>query len=128
QVDLGLNIEFAVNNPNIESVTFSSLDALAYYHGFHQKPIGGGTLHNLHIGSNSVTHFQFPFTLHINLIDRQDQDVILRLLSDCGIGGEPQQKIKLDYRVVATVQVVGISIHIPIANTVDFDCPINVSL
>lgn len=124
-VNLGVNLGFSVNNPNIESITFSSLNAKAFYHGYDDTSIGGGTLHDLHISSNAVTNIQFPFTLKVNMTSQRDQVIVSKLLSDCGIGSGEQQKIKLDYKVLATIDIIGLSIHIPFSNAVDFDCPMN---
>ncbi|KAG0748020.1 hypothetical protein G6F57_002008 [Rhizopus arrhizus] len=123
-LNLGLDLGFSVNNPNIESVTFTSLEAQVYYHGFNNVTIGQGSLNDLHISSNAITNIQFPFTLSIDPSNKDDTAIATKLLSDCGIGGN-QEKINLDYKLVATVKVVGISIHVPFSSSVDFDCPMS---
>ncbi|KAG1441564.1 hypothetical protein G6F56_011424 [Rhizopus delemar] len=59
------------------------------------------------------------------MTSQRDQVIVSKLLSDCGIGSGEQQKIKLDYKVLATIDIIGLSIHIPFSNAVDFDCPMN---
>ncbi|EIE86283.1 hypothetical protein RO3G_10994 [Rhizopus delemar RA 99-880] len=123
-LNLGLDLGFSVNNPNIESVTFTSLEAQVYYHGFNNVTIGQGSLNDLHISSNAITNIQFPFTLSIDPSNKDDTAIATKLLSDCGIGGN-QEKINLDYKLQATVKVVGISIQVPFSSSVNFDCPMS---
>ncbi|KAI9474100.1 MAG: hypothetical protein EXX96DRAFT_580594 [Benjaminiella poitrasii] len=122
--NLNLVLGFTVNNPNIESVTFKTLVATATYHGDNTK-IGGGTLNDLHIGSNSVTNFTFPFDISMNLLATETQLVASKIMSDCGIGGGTAQDIQLDYKVVATVSIIGIPISVPYSSTISFKCPID---
>ncbi|CAO3643813.1 unnamed protein product [Mucor hiemalis] len=63
KVNLNVSLGFTVNNPNVESATFSTLTATAFYHG-DTTELGGGTLHDLYIGSHSVTNISFPFALN----------------------------------------------------------------
>lgn len=84
-------------------------------------------MNDLHISSNAITTIQFPFTIMIDIASQEDQAIVFKLMSDCGLGGNRQEKIRLDYRVEATIDIIGLSIQIPYSDTVDFDCPMNVS-
>ncbi|ORE05554.1 hypothetical protein BCV72DRAFT_242718 [Rhizopus microsporus var. microsporus] len=124
-LSVNASLGFTVNNPNIESITFTSLDAEIYYHGYGNTSIGQGSIKDLHISSNGYTNFVFPFTLKVDITSPQDQAIASKLMSDCGIGGGQAQKINLDYKVVATVNIIGISIHVPYSSSASFDCPMN---
>ncbi|KAI7907884.1 uncharacterized protein BX663DRAFT_464308 [Cokeromyces recurvatus] len=122
--NLNLMLGFIVNNPNIASVTFKTLAATANYHGDNTQ-IGGGTLSDLHIGSNSITTISFPFDISLNLLSQETQTIAAKIISDCGIGGGTAKDIQLDYNVIATVSILGVAISIPYSNTVSFKCPID---
>jgi hypothetical protein len=49
--------------------------------------------------------------------------VVQNILQDCNSG----QDIPLDYKIVATVNIIGIPINIPISNTINVACPLDVS-
>ncbi|KAI8639958.1 hypothetical protein BD408DRAFT_391498 [Parasitella parasitica] len=122
--NMNVSLGFTVSNPNIESVTFKSLVATAYYHG-DDTELGGGTLNDLHIGSHSITNISFPFTIAMDLMADTTKSVVTRLMSDCGIDGSATKDINLDYKVVATVSIIGIPISVPFSSSVSFACPIN---
>ncbi|KAI7894895.1 uncharacterized protein EV154DRAFT_414404 [Mucor mucedo] len=126
-VNLNVSLGFVVNNPNIESVTFTTLVATANYHG-DTTPLGGGTLHDLHIGSHSVTNISFPFAMSIDVTNNNNIAVLSKIMADCGLGGGTAKDIQLDYKVVATVTIIGVPISVPVSNTIGFKCPIDVSL
>jgi hypothetical protein len=64
----------------------------------------------------------------MNVLDPGTQAVVSKLMSDCGVGGGSAQNINLDYKVVATVSIIGIPISIPYSSSVSFKCPIDVSI
>lgn len=49
--------------------------------------------------------------------------VLQKILNDC----QTNTKIPLDYKVVATVTVIGIPISVPVSNTIQVPCPLDVS-
>lgn len=53
--------------------------------------------------------------------------VMSKMMADCGLGGATKKDIKLDYKIVATVHIIGIPISVPISNSISFACPIDVS-
>ncbi|KAI8079606.1 uncharacterized protein B0P05DRAFT_541307 [Gilbertella persicaria] len=124
--NLNISLGFTVKNPNIESVTFKTLTATANYHG-DTTQLGTGTLNDLHIGSNSITNISFPFNISLNLLASETQTVVTKLMSDCGLSGGTAKDIQLDYKVVATVSIIGIPISIPFSSSASFKCPIDVS-
>ncbi|CAO3657518.1 unnamed protein product [Mucor hiemalis] len=126
-VNLNVSLGFTVKNPNIESVTFSTLTATAFYHG-DTTELGGGTLHDLHIGSHSVTNIDFPFSISMDVTNSQTQVIAAKMMADCGLGGGTAGNINLDYKVVATVKIIGIPISVPYSSSVGFKCPLGVSI
>ncbi|KAG1444545.1 hypothetical protein G6F56_010257 [Rhizopus delemar] len=102
-----------------------NLGFTVYYHGFNNTSIGSGTLNDLHISSNAHTNIQFPFLISIDASNNNSKTIATQLLSDCGVGGATQQKINLDYKVVATVKLFSFNIHVPYSSSVDFDCPMS---
>ncbi|CEG80164.1 hypothetical protein RMATCC62417_14534 [Rhizopus microsporus] len=74
-LNVNASLGFTVNNPNIESITFTSLDAEIYYHGYGNTSIGQGTIKDLHISSNGYTNFVFPFTLKVDITNPQDYPI-----------------------------------------------------
>lgn len=59
----------------------------------------------------------------LDLTSSATQEVAQKLLTDCTSSTD----ISIDYKVVATVSIIGIPISVPISNTVSFACPIDVS-
>jgi hypothetical protein len=64
----------------------------------------------------------------MNVLAPGTQEVVSKIMSDCGIGGGAAQDINLDYKVVATVSILGIPISIPYSSSVGFKCPIDVCI
>lgn len=64
----------------------------------------------------------------MNVLDPGTQAVVSKIMSDCGIGGGTAQDINLDYKVVATVSIIGIPISVPYSSSVGFKCPIDVRI
>lgn len=99
----------------------------AFYHG-DTTELGGGTLHDLYIGSHSVTNISFPFSLVMDVTDSQTRVIAAKMMADCGIGGGTAGNINIDYKVVATVKIIGISITVPYSRSVEIKCPLDVSI
>lgn len=59
----------------------------------------------------------------LDLTSTATQAIAQKLLTDCSSATD----IQIDYKVVATVSIIGIPISVPISNTVSFACPIDVS-
>ncbi|KAG2234452.1 hypothetical protein INT48_007200 [Thamnidium elegans] len=123
-VNLNISLGFTVDNPNIESVTFTTLAATANYHG-DTTQLGEGILHNLHIASYSVTNISFPFNMLVDMTNNNNIAVMSKMMADCGLGGATKKDIKLDYKIVATVHIIGIPISVPVSNSISFPCPID---
>ncbi|CAO3609662.1 unnamed protein product [Cunninghamella blakesleeana] len=126
--NIQFNTNFTVNNPNVESVTFSNIQAVAYYpniagHDLSKSPIGGGNKSDVAIGSYSVTNIIFPFTLHIDATNPTTFPVVNDLLTRCGITGGQRQPIKINYDITPTIKIIGIPISITISSSSSFDCP-----
>lgn len=61
----------------------------------------------------------------MNLMADTTKAVVTKLMSDCGIDGSAAKDINLDYKVVATVSIIGIPISVPFSSSVSFACPID---
>ncbi|KAI7866071.1 hypothetical protein BDF14DRAFT_1882965 [Spinellus fusiger] len=120
-------LSIQVNNPNIESVTFSKIVATAFYPNYHTIPLGGGQKNDVHISSNAITTILFPFSLDIDLSQPAQQSIMTDLLGKCGFLGGDKQQISVDYVVQPTVSIVGIPITFSISNSASFPCPIQAS-
>lgn len=90
--------------------------------------MGEGTLHDLHIGSYSVTNISFPFNMAVDMTNNNNIAVMSKIMADCGLGGATKKDIKLDYKVVATVHIIGIPISVPVSDSISFACPIDASI
>ncbi|KAF7731550.1 hypothetical protein EC973_009314 [Apophysomyces ossiformis] len=119
--NISFQLSISVNNPNIESVTFSNILAKAYYPGYRDHSIGGGQKDNVHISSNAITNIIFPFSLTIG---SADTGILTDILSKCGLLGGAKQNIKVDYDVTPTIKILGIPISPTISNSASFPCPL----
>ncbi|KAI8371485.1 uncharacterized protein BYT42DRAFT_580421 [Radiomyces spectabilis] len=124
-MNLAFKFDIGVNNPNVESITFESIVAKAYYPGFHDLQIGGGQANDVHINSNGITNITFPFDLHVDTADDRYKGIITDLLGKCGLMGGEKQSIKVDYDIIPTVRIIGIAISPTISQSSTFPCPIN---
>lgn len=61
----------------------------------------------------------------MNLMADTTKAVVTKLMADCGIDGSAAKDINLDYKVVATVSIIGIPISVPFSSSVSFACPID---
>lgn len=63
----------------------------------------------------------------VDITNNNNIAVLSKIMADCGLDGSNHPKdIQLDYKVVATVTIIGIPISIPVSNSVSFQCPIDV--
>ncbi|KAI9309497.1 hypothetical protein BJ944DRAFT_258427 [Cunninghamella echinulata] len=126
--NIAFNMNFTVNNPNVESVTFSNIKAVAYYpniagYDLTKTPIGGGNKSDVPIGSYSVSTIIFPFTLNIDATNPTTFPIVNDLLTKCGITGGTKEQIKINYDITPTVKIIGIPISFTISSSSSFDCP-----
>ncbi|KAG0186941.1 Adenosine 5'-monophosphoramidase [Apophysomyces sp. BC1034] len=119
--NISFSLSISVNNPNIESVTFSNIVAKAYYPGYRDHSIGGGQKDGVHISSNAITNIIFPFSISISPADTA---ILTDILSKCGLLGGEKQNIKVDYDVIPTIKILGIPISPTISNSANFPCPL----
>ncbi|KAI9313463.1 hypothetical protein BX666DRAFT_2114524 [Dichotomocladium elegans] len=119
--NLAFNLDISIDNQNIESVTFENVQAKAYYPGV-TNSIGGGTLQNVHISSHAVTKIIFPFTLSINANDPSMAQILLDIMSKCGMTGAEATGITIKYDVIPTVNIIGIKISPTISNSANVPC------
>ncbi|KAI8393819.1 uncharacterized protein BYT42DRAFT_19640 [Radiomyces spectabilis] len=124
-LNMMMNFSISVNNPNIESITFETIEATAFYPGHHDIPLGGGTKKDLHIRSNGVTNFTFPFEVKVDAQQSASKSIAADILTKCGLVGGERQDLTIDYDVKPTVRIVGIPISITLSNKASFPCPID---
>lgn len=65
--------------------------------------------------------------MSIDVTNTNNVAVLSKIMADCGLSGGTAKDIQLDYKVVATVKIIGIPISVPVSNTVAFKCPIDVT-
>ncbi|KAI8878774.1 hypothetical protein K501DRAFT_336535 [Backusella circina FSU 941] len=123
-LNISSSIGISVDNQNFESLTFSYIKAEAYYPSPYNLYVGGGQVDNIHISSNAVTNFTFPFSLEVDSNNAQQQGVLMDLLTKCGLDGSTAEKIKLNLKIYPSVKIIGIPITLTISKSIDFDCPI----
>ncbi|RUS12830.1 hypothetical protein BC937DRAFT_86898, partial [Endogone sp. FLAS-F59071] len=121
-----LNIQ--VINPNIESITFSNVKAVAYYPttaGENPRPsIGGGQLASLKIDAKATTNITFPFQITYNPQQDTDQAVLTDIATKCGLLGGQKTPLTVDYDLTLSLKILFITISPTISETATFDCPI----
>lgn len=64
----------------------------------------------------------------MDVTNSQTQVIAAKMMADCGLGGGAAGNINLDYKVVATVKIIGIPISVPYSSSVGFKCPLGVSI
>ncbi|ORX44925.1 hypothetical protein DM01DRAFT_242083, partial [Hesseltinella vesiculosa] len=114
---LDFNMTFAINNPNIESVTFSNVGAEVYYPNYSQ-PIGNGTKTDLHISSHSNTTIYFPISLFLDFTNNATLPIAQDLLTKCSASS----KVTVDYTIIPTIRIIGIPITLSFSSSASFDC------
>ncbi|ORX56946.1 hypothetical protein DM01DRAFT_1382345 [Hesseltinella vesiculosa] len=123
-MNLGLN--FTINNPNVESIRFDKIRAIAFYPGVDAISIGGGNLTNWDIRSGSTSQFILPLELHYYPSLDPNQQILTDLLSRCGLvnGTTPKQDIAVTFLLKPTLRVIGVPISPTIHEAAGFPCPI----
>ncbi|KAI9315752.1 hypothetical protein BX666DRAFT_1860846 [Dichotomocladium elegans] len=127
-INMNFTLNIAVDNPNVESVTFEKIEAKAFYPGHRDVQIGGGELDDVHIRSKGLTEIKFPFGLSMDGSSAAGQAIVFDLFNKCGLTGSAQQKVTVDYDVIPTIRIAGIPISFTISNSANFDCPVSVSV
>ncbi|SAM00883.1 hypothetical protein [Absidia glauca] len=122
------NMNIIVTNPNIASVTFSSIEAKAFYPNvggmdLSKMPIGGGNKTNVRIGAKSKTTVTFPFTIHFDAFSSTTAPIIGDLLQKCGINNQAKQDIVINYDVTPIINLAGFPITFTISSHAAFACP-----
>ncbi|KAG2171313.1 hypothetical protein INT43_002935 [Umbelopsis isabellina] len=123
--DFNFDINIGVVNPNIESATFTSIQAIAYYPTAPTVPVGGGILDDVHIASNSNSNFSFPFTITYDPSQPNGSDMMFDIAKKCGILGGTPGDITINYKLIVTVDIIGIKISPSIDESATFPCPLS---
>ncbi|KAJ2958847.1 hypothetical protein NQZ79_g5593 [Umbelopsis isabellina] len=123
--DFNFDINIGVVNPNVESATFTSIQAIAYYPTAPTVPVGGGILDDVHIGSNSISNLTFPFTITYDPSQSNGASMLADIATKCGILGGTPSDITINYKLIVTVDILGIKISPAIDESATFPCPIS---
>ncbi|KAI9011938.1 hypothetical protein CLU79DRAFT_771289 [Phycomyces nitens] len=126
-LNLNFTLDIGVNNPNIESVTFESIVAKAYYPNYDNLELGGGQKEDVKINSNGVTNITFPFDISIDAANGEYAPIFNDLITKCGLTGGEKENIVVNYVVVLTLRILGIAIKPTIRNKASFPCPLTAS-
>ncbi|GAN05229.1 conserved hypothetical protein [Mucor ambiguus] len=123
-VNFGLQI--GVVNDNVESITFESIRAIAYYPTAPKMSVGGGEILNVHIRSYGITNFTFPFSIKYNPTKDEGYAMLTDIASKCGLlGGSSKQDLYIEYDLIPTIRIAGIAISPTIHQSSHFPCPIS---
>ncbi|KAL7323626.1 hypothetical protein PS15p_210250 [Mucor circinelloides] len=123
-VNFGLQI--GVVNDNVESITFESIRAIAYYPTAPKISVGGGEISNVHIRSYGITNFTFPFSIKYDPIKDEGYAMLTDIASKCGLlGGSSKEDLYIEYDLIPTIRIAGIAISPTIRQSSHFPCPIS---
>ncbi|KAF1801607.1 hypothetical protein V8B55DRAFT_1571592 [Mucor lusitanicus] len=123
-VNFGLQI--GVVNDNVESITFESIRAIAYYPTAPKVSVGGGEILNVHIQSYGITNFTFPFSIKYDPMKDEGYAMLTDIASKCGLlGGSNKEDLYIEYDLIPTIRIAGIAISPTIHQSSHFPCPIS---
>ncbi|CAO0797139.1 unnamed protein product [Mucor circinelloides] len=122
-LSMTFDVGISVDNQNLESITFETIKADAYYPAPYNVFIGGGNITDTHIASYAMTNITFPFSVKVNSSDPGQQGVLMDLVTRCGLDGSAPQKINFDYYIYPTVRIAGIAITPKISKSMSLACP-----
>ncbi|KAI8980530.1 hypothetical protein BDB01DRAFT_796837 [Pilobolus umbonatus] len=115
------NVGITVNNPNIMGLTFDNIEAKAYYPQPYNVYVGGGIIRDVQIKSKAITTIAFPFTLTLDMQNKEQQGALVEIARLCAEG----KNIGLDYDVYPTVKIIGIPITPKVSQSLNMPCPIS---
>ncbi|KAK3842761.1 MAG: hypothetical protein J3R72DRAFT_442361 [Linnemannia gamsii] len=124
-VDMVANI--SVKNPNPLGFSFQLIAVGAYFPGFKAALGGRGNVTNVDFPSHSTQSIQFPISVAYDRHQDPGLRIIKTILSKCGILGGTVHELTINYDVMASVKVLGISMNPNLDNqTYSFTCPENI--
>lgn len=125
-ITVNLGVGIAVANPNYFSVSFTSIDAKAYY-PINNTLVGTGNETDITFHSNSQTNFTFPFSMEFSTNMSSSAQILADLASKCGVGGGAVQDITINLDVTLGLRVLSFVVY-PVVNIpASFACPISAS-
>ncbi|KAI8093479.1 uncharacterized protein BX664DRAFT_329799 [Halteromyces radiatus] len=130
--NIAFNVNFTVNNPNIESVTFKNIEAKVYYPNVNgldlsHYSIGGGNKSDVHISSNANTTIMFPLSLQLDAASENTRAILSDITQKCGIGGGTPQDITINYDIIPNINIIGIPITFTVSSHSSFACPSSIA-
>ncbi|KAI9499676.1 hypothetical protein BDB00DRAFT_746402, partial [Zychaea mexicana] len=118
---INLGLMFGINNPNVETLTLASVEAIAFYPTAPTTAIADGQINDVHINRFGFTNFTFPIHIHYNNTADPNFSMLRDIHSRCSNG----QDLSVNADIKPVVSVIGVHIPIPtIHHTVNFACPI----
>ncbi|KAF9912313.1 hypothetical protein EC991_000205 [Linnemannia zychae] len=124
-VDMVADIQ--VKNPNPLGFGFKLVAIDAYFPGFRAALGGKGNVTDVHFPSHSTQAIQFPIQVAYDRHQDPGLNLIKDVLQKCGILGGTTHNMTINYDVIASVKVFGISMGSNLENqTYSFVCPENI--
>ncbi|KAI8388152.1 uncharacterized protein BYT42DRAFT_224161 [Radiomyces spectabilis] len=121
---MNLGLKIGVKNPNVESITFENIKAVAFYPTNPEQSVGGGEMQNLLIERNSITNFTFPFQLYYDPQQDPNYAMLNDISSKCGWQGATKSDLTVLYDLIPTVRIAGIPISLTLRHSAHFQCPL----
>ncbi|KAF9127447.1 hypothetical protein BGW39_005848 [Mortierella sp. 14UC] len=119
--------DIRVKNPNPLGFGFQLVAIEAYFPGFRAALGGKGNVTNVHFPSHSIQSIQFPIQVAYDRHQDPGLNIIKDVLQKCGILGGTSHNMTINYDVMASVKVLGISMGSNLENqTYSFVCPENI--
>lgn len=80
---------------------------------------------DVHIGSNSISNITFPFTITFDPAQPNGASMMADIATKCGLLGGTSSDITINYKLIVTVDIIGIKISPSIDESATFPCPIS---
>ncbi|KAI8068374.1 hypothetical protein BC940DRAFT_299812 [Gongronella butleri] len=122
QINLGLN--FTITNPNVESIHFEKIRAIAFYPGVDSVSIGGGNISNVDVGQATATQLILPLELHYDTSMDPGHTMLYDIMTRCGLIGTSKQNLAVTFLLKPSLRVIGVPLSPTIREATSFPCPI----
>ncbi|KAH8915254.1 hypothetical protein BT69DRAFT_1286631 [Atractiella rhizophila] len=124
---LNFNLNIGVVNPNFFGASFEKITAQAYYPGFDDVALGGGSLNDVTIPSHSNNTIHFPFSINYTSSLDPSLQILQDLIKKCGFTGQKATDLEVDYKLTLKIKVVLFSISPSFHSSAKFPCPLDES-
>ncbi|KAG1756607.1 uncharacterized protein EDB91DRAFT_1093568 [Suillus paluster] len=120
---VNLGVDIAVTNPNYFSISFTSIDAKAYY-PINNTLVGTGNQTGITFNANSQTNFTFPFAVEFSTNMSSSTQIISDLATKCGVNGAVQD-ISLTIDITLGLRILSWVVYPTVSIPASFTCPIS---